>query len=306
MIIDAHTHSFERLMGFGPRGEVNPVGFGKVRFGTGEEEQLMPPALVDSAFPGDVVLAYMDWMNVSKTVLLQGNLYGFHNDYDASLVRRWPDRFLGCAYVDPMLSGAVKILRHLMEDLGYKALKLELTELTGVHTEMKLNAPSLKEFWKCFSGYEATLVVDIGTIGERSYQLDELGEVLSSHPTIGPVVIPHIGGASLKVATDPQVEALWQKFLSMAKDFGFYVDTASLPFGSYEEYPCPIVQRLIERTVGALGAEKILWGSDMPSALCKFTYRQVIDLVREHCQFLSPREKELVLGENALKAFQFV
>ena len=306
MIIDAHVHSFDRLMGYTGKGEVVSAGFGKMRYGTGEEQHLTPPSLVDTAFPGEVVVEYMDWIGVDKAVLLQGNLYGFHNDYVASLLHRWPDRFVGCAYVDPMLDESMKVLRYALEDLGLKGLKLELSQLTGVHPEMKLDAPSLQEFWKCFATYEVPLILDLGPMGGRGYQLDELVRVLSSYPNIHPVVICHLGGIRQTVESDPQAQNLWQKFLSVSRDYGFYADIASLSFAFGEEYPCPTAQRYIERAASVLGAEKLLWGSDIPGMLSRLTYHQMLDMVREHCTFLSASEKELVLGENVLKVYQFI
>ena len=48
-----------------------------------------------------------------------------------------------------------------------------------------------------------------------------------------------------------------------------------------------------------------LWGSDVPGILCRVTYRQAVDILREHCPFLSSRGKNLILGENALGVYRF-
>ena len=308
MLIDAHVHSFEKIMGLIGRGEVTPVGFGKVRCGTGEEWHMMPPSLVDTAFPGEILIEYMDWLGLDKVVLLQGNFYGFHNEYVSSLLRRWPNRFAGCAYVDPMLDSSVKVLRYAIENLRLGGLKLELSQsygLTGLHPGMKLDAPSLEKFWECFAEYELPLVLDLGPIGGRGYQLDELVNMLSSYPKIHPVVICHLGGVCKRNETDPQVQEIWQKFLSIAKDQGFYIDIASLPFAFEEEYPCPTAQKYVEFACQVLGAERILWGSDVPGILCRVTYHQALDILRKHCPFLNSKEKNLILGENALRVYRF-
>ena len=38
-IVDAHAHVYERLTGFGPRGEARAIGAGMVEWATGEREQ---------------------------------------------------------------------------------------------------------------------------------------------------------------------------------------------------------------------------------------------------------------------------
>lgn len=308
MIIDAHVHSFDRLTGLVGRGRVRSAGFGKVRYGTGEEQRMMPPSLADTSFPGEVLVEYMDWVGIDKAVLLQGNLYGFHNEYVASLVRRWPNRFVGCACVDPMLADSEKVLRHALENLKLRALKLELSEhggLTGLYPHLRLDISSLQKFWECFAEYQFPLVLDFGPIGDRGYQLDELVRLISSYPSIHPVVICHLGGIGRTTGADPHLQDRWQKFLSTARNSGFYTDIAALPLFFDEEYPCPIVQNYIEQAVDVLSADKLLWGSDLPGMLSRLTYRQIVDIVKVHCRFLNSREKELILGENALRVFRF-
>ncbi len=48
-----------------------------------------------------------------------------------------------------------------------------------------------------------------------------------------------------------------------------------------------------------MGANKILWGSDIPSTFKKFTYQQMIDVVAKHPSFLSESEKSAILHNNA-------
>ena len=48
-----------------------------------------------------------------------------------------------------------------------------------------------------------------------------------------------------------------------------------------------------------------MWGSDMPycgGSWC--TYRQAVDYIRLHCDFLSREEKALVLDGNAARMFK--
>jgi predicted TIM-barrel fold metal-dependent hydrolase len=47
------------------------------------------------------------------------------------------------------------------------------------------------------------------------------------------------------------------------------------------------------------GAAKLIWGSDMPNVERFCTYRQCVDYVRSYCSFLTPAEKDQILGGNA-------
>jgi predicted TIM-barrel fold metal-dependent hydrolase len=51
--------------------------------------------------------------------------------------------------------------------------------------------------------------------------------------------------------------------------------------------------------VDLVGAEKIMWGSDYPGTLTRFTYPQTLEWVRSYCNFLSAEEMSAVLGGTA-------
>jgi predicted TIM-barrel fold metal-dependent hydrolase len=69
-----------------------------------------------------------------------------------------------------------------------------------------------------------------------------------------------------------------------------------ITWGDKWDYPYPEAQRLIEDLRNKLGADRLVWGSDMPNVERFCTYRQSIDYVRRYCPFLSSAEKDLILG----------
>ena len=52
-----------------------------------------------------------------------------------------------------------------------------------------------------------------------------------------------------------------------------------------------------------MGANKILWGTDVPHTLRRHTYKQLLDTVRCDAPFLSETERDRILGENARAMF---
>ena len=73
-IIDAHTHIFDVLAGFGSCGELRPIGNGVARWATGEEMAMIPPELGDRCFPAQTLASLLRDQGVEKAVLLQGGL----------------------------------------------------------------------------------------------------------------------------------------------------------------------------------------------------------------------------------------
>lgn len=77
--------------------------------------------------------------------------------------------------------------------------------------------------------------------------------------------------------------------------FGFSSTAAFLN----DDYPCVRTIELLQEAIEIMGVHKILWGSDIPSTFKKYTYQQLIDVIKEHADFLSDSQKEMILYKNA-------
>ena len=58
----------------------------------------------------------------------------------------------------------------------------------------------------------------------------------------------------------------------------------------------------LKKVRSSLGAERMLWGTDIPGTLNQFTYRRMIEFVTESDIF-KPEELELVMGKNAERVY---
>jgi predicted TIM-barrel fold metal-dependent hydrolase len=76
-----------------------------------------------------------------------------------------------------------------------------------------------------------------------------------------------------------------------------------ITWGGVWDYPYPEAQALIRDFRDRFGAEKMMWGSDMPNVERFCTYKQSLDYVRRYCEFLTPREKDLILGDNCARFY---
>jgi predicted TIM-barrel fold metal-dependent hydrolase len=94
----------------------------------------------------------------------------------------------------------------------------------------------------------------------------------------------------------------WQFPDEVAKTYGHENLQIEIMFpitwGGSWDYPYAEAQALIKDLRDRYGARKLVWGSDMPNVERFCTYRQCLEYVRRHCDFLTAREKELVLGDN--------
>jgi predicted TIM-barrel fold metal-dependent hydrolase len=64
---------------------------------------------------------------------------------------------------------------------------------------------------------------------------------------------------------------------------------------------------MIRRLRDEIGVHKLMWGTDMPYCSGSWcTYKQALDYIRLHCEFLSADEKALILGDNAARMFNLL
>ena len=78
-----------------------------------------------------------------------------------------------------------------------------------------------------------------------------------------------------------------------------------ISWGGVWDYPYPEAQELIRGMRDRFGAGKLVWGSDMPNVERFCTYKQCVDYVRRHCEFLGAAEKDRILGDNVAALFGY-
>jgi hypothetical protein len=311
MIIDSHAHICEFVDGRIAAGRTSSSRGGLVQMGDGGSLRLMPPLPGPTRFPAEVLLEHMDHIGVDRAVLLQGSLYGDQNDLISQTVANWPDRFTGAAFLDPLAPGARRYFARIRDDWGFKALKLELSEATGfcgLYPDLDLASPDLAWLWGDAAAHQITITLDLGGIGSRSYQTAPVRGIAERHPDLH-LVIAHLAQPPLHNNRSdlPEIEAtrLWEEQLSLARLPNVWFDLAALPYyAEPEEYPYPSVRAVLRRAVELVGSERLLWGTDAPALLREATYRQLLDYVVKHCDFLSPTERAGILGENARTAYR--
>jgi predicted TIM-barrel fold metal-dependent hydrolase len=118
-----------------------------------------------------------------------------------------------------------------------------------------------------------------------------LREIALRHPGL-PILVHHLG----LPRSDDDARAV----LGLADLGNIGVKVSGFNYNSARswDYPYPDAQDWYRRIAGAFGAHRLFWGSDWPASRDQLTYRQSIEVVREHSPFLSPAELDAVLGGN--------
>ena len=69
--------------------------------------------------------------------------------------------------------------------------------------------------------------------------------------------------------------------------------------GDLFDFPYREVQPTLELMVERIGADRLLWGTDMPFQNRFSTYRQSRDWLEKYCDFLSAEDLALIMGGSA-------
>ena len=144
----------------------------------------------------------------------------------------------------------------------------------------------IEEAYECLEAMES---------GDRAAQCEELGDLL-----LQVVFQSRIAKEEQAFSVDEVIEGICDKLVRRHPHV-----FAELLFPAKEpDYPYPTGQRQLRHLRDRVGAEKLLWGSDSPFGTATWcTYRQSLDFIRLHCDFLSADEKDLILGGNAARLF---
>lgn len=187
--IDAHLHLVRDLASYKGNGRSNALGNGLVVWDSGFKTRLFPAGWGDDAFRADAARKVMEDHDVAKAVLLQGSLYGFQNYYSWQVAKAAPDRFAPAFSIDPFASEAEKIVKRHVEDLGFRALKLEVSQAGGLmdyHLPFDLaeddRLGKILDYLSSYPGF--AVAVDYGDSIQASHQPRSLARLAKRYPDL--------------------------------------------------------------------------------------------------------------------------
>jgi predicted TIM-barrel fold metal-dependent hydrolase len=135
-------------------------------------------------------------------------------------------------------------------------------------------------------------------------QTAALRETLERHPRTR-VIVDHMNIRHEPGATAHTAFAQWPELLRLAALPNAWIKVSYFPeaaMGS-EAYPYPTAQRRFRELYEAVGAGRLVWGSNYPVVARACTWREALDFVRVECGFLAAQDRDAILGGNFLGHF---
>ncbi len=294
-IIDSHIHLVQYIAGTGSRGEMRSCGGGRGRYSDGSICQLIPPEWNTDQVTPERVLSIMDEHDVEKAILLQGGFLGFQNLYSYEAQQKYPSRFLAAAAYDPYSYNRDAIVHHLFEECNIKVVKFEVSTGSGLmanHPVFPLDNDIMEREASFADEHGLIFVIDIGKLGSPSSQVPALKALILNHPNMKFVV------CHLLAPKQSELDKMQQGLEALHLP-NVWFDLASLHNNvGPDEPPFPVSRQFLRCAVETVGADRLLFGTDTPSNLCKFRYRDMVDTVAGF-SYLSEEQKQAILHDNA-------
>ena len=273
MIIDAHAHLWKKQNGVVNGKPVYNIGGGKSDFG-GQIRQMMPPYMTDGENCVERFLANMDYAGVSGAVITQEYIDGNQDEY---LLTCKSDRIKICALYEEKPLGDIS---------GFDGIKICAGRLADK------NLLNHIEPFKVADDNGKFISIDLADGDE---QTEMMQKIIDKFPNL-PIAIGHFGMVTREN---------WLQQIKLAKNEHVFIESGGITwlFNS-EFYPYPSAVKAINEAADLVGFEKLMWGSDYPRTMTAITYKMSLDFI-EKTKEISQADKNLILGENARKFYNF-
>jgi predicted TIM-barrel fold metal-dependent hydrolase len=226
---------------------------------------------------------------VERINLIQIRFYHTDNRYLVDSIARHRDVFVGTAVIDPLASRPERQMARLARQ-GVRAFRIH-PRLSQLPPARWLEPPGYARMFAAGARHNLAMSCLIDPDG-----LPELDRLCRRYPDT-PVIIDHLCriGASGTIA-EGDVRAL----CAMASHPRVMVKVGAFYALGRRQPPYTDLAPLIQTVVRAFGARRCMWESDSPYQVQPpHTYRASLDLVRSRLDFLTPGDRDWLLGRTA-------
>lgn len=271
MIVDAHTHIW-------PRWPYDPP---------------VPDSTSRGSFEN--LLFQLDQNGVDEALVVNAHIEGAHdnNDYGALAVAGHPDRLHHIVDIDSRWSaeyhspGAADRLRALID----RYRPAGVSHYLAPDNDGWLVSDQGIEFFALAAS--RGLVVSFAA---PPAWLDDLRVIARRFPEL-PLLVNHLAVVMLHPAG---IDEALRLVLDEEDLPNLLVKVSGYYYGNERPWDYPYTDRLgiVKAFYETWGPRRMVWASDWPSLLPHQSYRQALQLLPDHLEFLAPGELDLILGDT--------
>jgi len=281
--------------------------YGRLDFtidGEDYHSQYMPVGMQQIVAPPELMLAQMQYAGVDHCVLQAGGGYGAMNDYNAFAQSQYPEKFTALLNVDEPRAYTDAALCEFDRAVGALRLKgvyFALEPYARTDFDISFDDPRMDAFWSKVDAAGLPVFFEISSIPDYDRasaiaNVLKLKGLMDRYHNIRWVLV--MGPPAGFFAPAGQWE-LPPEVLEVYRHPNLLIEIMfPITWGGIWDYPYPEAQSLIRQMRDLFGADRLVWGSDMPNVERFCTYTQCVDYVRRYCSFLTATEKDAILGGN--------
>jgi len=275
--------------------------------------QRFPPIMEFPEWKPEQMIAFMDHESVDMALLQTGYMEdNFCRSFYRDCISKWPDRFIPTVTVDYDVArpaeyrlAELKKIESSVDEMGTKGV------FQSFPRSRRIDHEAMDPLWEMLGRLSLPHILITGFTNKADYlrSLVEIANVADRFPDVS-IVLTHLGGNILP-RHSPDFTETPSELLPLLRrknvwfEVGYVLAYESRDvWGDSYEYPYPEHSELVRRVYEEVGADRLIWQSDMPHLYRTCTYRQSLDLVRIHMDFLRAEEKSAVLGGNAAKLYR--
>ncbi len=269
-------------------------------------KQALPPWTEDFSFPPETLVAEMDYAGVDRALLHRTPYMGLDDGYIADCCRSYPDRIQGLVqvpewWIPDRTADAVKKLERAIRVHGLSGLQFAPFHRMLYGLSPDWTGRDFDPFWTTVASLDIPVFFTLGAVGSPAAFIEELHALrawMDRFPEVE-VILTH-GFPWRMFAEDDRLhlpDAVYEAVPASHPRFHIQILFAVF-LQSRWDYPMPQMRSVLQKMVERFGADRVLWGTDIPIVLLHWTYRQSLDYVRRYCPFLSESEMAAILGGN--------
>lgn len=230
------------------------------------------------------LLQVMDANGVQRTVCVPPTWEGYSNAVSLEAARLYPDRFAVMGRMAINKPGSRTLMPTWKDQPGMLGIRMALHQ---GRPKLWLEDGTADWFWDAAERY------DVPVMAFAPHAVPKLGAIAERHPGLC-LIIDHMGLSS-ELKGKPLDRAV-DNLCKLARLKNVAVKVSALPCYVAEPYPFPTLHPLIRRVVESFGPQRCFWGTDLSHLPCP--YDQVVTLFTEELAFLSPSDKEWIMGRG--------
>jgi predicted TIM-barrel fold metal-dependent hydrolase len=206
------------------------------------------------------------------------------------VLKQYPQHFQGVARVNPENPGAPDDLSRLVEQQGFRGVRL--SPGAGAAGDW-ITGALMPPLWKRCHDLKVPM-----TILAPVTRMPDVQPLIDRFPDLT-VVIDHMADSPLD-----QPEQL-NKLIALKRYPKVFVKVSHTWSLSKQPYPYPDSQAQVRRLYDAFGPQRLMWGTDWPLVENHCGYGKALALVRDEMKFLNAEDKSWMLSRTVERVWPF-